>query len=96
MIIVPFNGVALADEQIELLEGDFEIVSDPMRAEKSFNKHKLLSVSGPTIWIFILTGILTRYIKIKGKEKLLLKIHKICGYSVLIGGTCHGIIGLFF
>jgi hypothetical protein len=55
-----------------------------------------MRITGPLIWAFMLLGILTRHLHIKGRAPLLMRLHKTFGYSAFSIGTIHGILGLFF
>jgi hypothetical protein len=82
-------------EEIEVVEP----VSDQERPLKTiilFARRSLLKISGPIIWLCLASAIITRYIRIKGKARLLSRIHKICGYTAFGVGTIHGLYGLFF
>ena len=57
-------------------------------------KHRWMTISGPIIWLAMALAVLTRYIQIKGKARQLFRVHKVCGYTALCVGTCHGLFGL--
>ena len=57
-------------------------------------KHRWMTITGPIIWLAMALAILTRYIQFEGKARQLFKAHKICGYTAICVGTCHGLFGL--
>ncbi|QTA84230.1 hypothetical protein [Desulfonema magnum] len=59
-------------------------------------KYRWLSISGPVIWLLMVSAIITRWIKIKGQAPVLLRLHKTFAYSAFGVATLHGILGLFF
>ena len=87
--------------QVEVLE-EIEVVEPASNNQRSFKaiisfaQRSLLKISGPIIWLSLASAIIIRYIRIKGKARLLSKIHKICGYTAFGVGTIHGLYGLFF
>jgi hypothetical protein len=84
-------------EEIETLE-IIEIVEDAREVDSvilGLPKDRWLSISGPVIWCLLVLTIATRLIKIKGRIRQLLKLHKVFAYSAFCVGTVHGILGLF-
>lgn len=85
-------------EEFETLE-TIEIVEDVQAVESvilGLPKYQWLRVSGPIIWCLMVLTIATRYIKIKGRARQLLKLHKVFAYSAFCVATIHGLLGLFF
>ena len=87
--------------QVEVIE-EIEVVEPANDAEKplktiiSFTQRSLLKISGPIIWLCLVSAIITRHVRIKAKARQLSVIHRICGYTAFGVGTLHGLCGLFF
>ena len=85
-------------------DGDIEVVEEIEVVEVGeesgsgvflgIHKNRWLVITGPIVWLAMALAIATRYIRIKGKAPLLFKAHKVCGYTALCAGTCHGLIAL--
>ena len=85
-------------EEIETIE-IIEVVEDAREVAPEIlgvPKYRWLSISGPVIWCLMVLAMATRWIKIKGRARQLLKWHKGFAYSAFCVATVHGIIGLFF
>jgi len=108
VIFILFFGVAVVvgntpdtaarDGEIEMVT-EIEVVEPGEAGESEFflgiPEHRLMTITGPIIWLAMALAILTRYIQIKGKARQLFKVHKVCGYTALCVGTVHGLFGLF-
>jgi hypothetical protein len=95
------SGTSEKGDKIEVIK-DFEVVTGDAAGETGsgyifgISKHSLMAVSGPIIWVAMALAIVTRHVRLKGRVKQLLTVHRICGYTAFGVGTIHGIFGLFF
>ena len=98
LLVCPIPGAA--DEgAVEVVES-FEVVAPGQSKESASVSgipfYLLLRISGPFIWVAMVAAIVTRYLRVKGRARLLSTIHKVCGYTAFGIGTVHGVVGLFF
>lgn len=96
LLLGPIPGSS--DEGTVALVEDFEVVVPEQNRGPStvfgLPAYRLLRISGPIIWMAMAAAIVTRYLRIKGRARLLSTIHKICGYTAFGIGTVHGVVGL--
>ena len=59
-------------------------------------KYLILKISGPQIWGLMIVCIATRRIKRKGSARMLLRIHKTCGFTALVVATLHGVVSFLW
>lgn len=96
LIALWINGMALAADSLpEIVEVTPEEVTAP-HVILGLPKHQWLTYTGPVIWSLLLIAIATRHLRIKGRTRQLLRIHKTCGYTAFLLATFHGALGLFF
>ncbi len=60
-----------------------------------FRKALLLTGLGVTTWCLLVLAIWTRLIRLPGRARLLLRLHKVFAYLAFLLATVHGYIGLF-
>jgi hypothetical protein len=97
VLVCPIPGAA-DEETVEVVES-FEVVTTGQSSGAAvvfgIPVYLLLRISGPIIWLAMVAAIVTRYMRIKGRARLLSTIHKACGYTAFGLGTVHGVVGLF-
>jgi len=87
------SGTEIEPEEVEVIEEAVELQN--VEFQRTW-RYLWMRITGPLIWAFMLLGILTRHLPIKGRARLLLRMHRTFGYSAFAIGTIHGILGLFF
>jgi hypothetical protein len=86
-------GTEIEAEEVEVIEEAVEVSN--VEFQRTW-RYLWMRITGPLIWAFMMLGILTRHLPIKGRARLLMRLHRAFGYSAFSIGTIHGILGLFF
>jgi len=87
------SGTEIEPEEVEVIEEAIELSN--LEFQRTW-RYLWMRITGPLIWAFMMLGILTRHLQIKGRARLLMRLHRTFGYSAFSIGTIHGILGLFF
>lgn len=88
------------DDAVKVLtQGQVEARVEAIAVQQSgfagLSRHRWVIILGLTAWSCVVLAVVTRWVRPKGKARLMLRLHKLFAYLALFVASVHGFIVLF-